>query len=185
VVIRPIRGSDKPLLRAAFARLSPESRYRRFLAPTPLLTERMVRYLTEIDHHDHEALVALDADTGIGVGVARFVRLPDRKDVAEAAVTVTDDWHGRGLGTVLLELLGVRARDEGIARFTATVLSQNREIFEVLEALGPVTVIQHSGGTTEIEVDVPQDGLTDELRALLRHSGSNRFPVVPPPPLRR
>jgi hypothetical protein len=38
----------------------------------------MVRYLTEIDHHDHEAIAALDANTGEGIGVARYVRNPAR-----------------------------------------------------------------------------------------------------------
>ena len=80
----------------------------------PELSEAMVRYLTDVDHHDHEAVVALDAATDEGVGVARYVRDPERPTRAEAAVTVTDDWQGRGLGTLLLELLAVRAREEGV-----------------------------------------------------------------------
>ena len=60
-------------LRAGFERLSEESRYRRFLAPMQELSGSMLRYLTEVDHHDHEALVAVGAD-GTLVGVARSVR---------------------------------------------------------------------------------------------------------------
>ena len=52
--IRQGHRSDPDLLLRGFKRLSPESRYRRFLAPMPELSESMVRYLTEIDHHDHE-----------------------------------------------------------------------------------------------------------------------------------
>ena len=116
VRIRQGHSTDKELLRRGFERLSPESRYRRFLAPIPELTEDMVRYLTEIDHHDHEAMIALDEDTGEGIGVARYVRDPQRPEVAEVAVTVIDDWQGRGLGTLLLEVISARARDEGITR---------------------------------------------------------------------
>jgi GNAT superfamily N-acetyltransferase len=84
----------------------------------PKLTEGMVRYLTEIDHHDHEAIIALDEQTGEGIGVARYVRDQERPEVAEVAVTVIDDWQGRGLGTLLLEVISARAREEGITTFT-------------------------------------------------------------------
>jgi GNAT superfamily N-acetyltransferase len=77
----------------------------------PKLTEGMVRYLTEIDHHDHEAIIALDEQTGEGIGVARYVRDQERPEVAEVAVTVIDDWQGRGLGTLLLEVISARARE--------------------------------------------------------------------------
>jgi hypothetical protein len=71
-----------------FARLSPESRYRRFLTATPELTEEAVRYLTEIDHHDHEAIAALDEEIGEGIGIARYVRNPERPDDREPRAAV-------------------------------------------------------------------------------------------------
>src|SRR6476660_3856548 len=74
VDVRPIAATDKELIRRGFERLSPESRYRRFLSSMPALDDRALAYLTELDHHDHEALVALDGDEA--VGVARFVRDP-------------------------------------------------------------------------------------------------------------
>ena len=75
--IRQGHRSDRELLLQGFQRLSPESRYRRFLMAMPKLSEEMVRYLTEIDHHDHEAMIALDERTGEGIGVARYVRNRD------------------------------------------------------------------------------------------------------------
>ena len=132
------------------------------------LSDDMLDYLTEVDHHDHEALVALDAETGEGVGVARFVRLDGRPATAEAAVTVVDRWQGRGLGTLLLELLATRARDEGIARFTALVLASNTDILEVLERLGPVRVVDRERGTVEVETTLPPTGLSHQLRELLK-----------------
>ena len=135
VRLRPGHRSDRELLLRGFERLSPESRYRRFLAAMPELSEEVVRYLTEVDHHDHEAIAALDEQTGEGVGVARYVRDPQRPDVAEFAVTVIDDWQEKGLGTLLLEVLGARARAAGISSFTALMLASNQEMMDVLDAL--------------------------------------------------
>jgi hypothetical protein len=73
VLIRPIRSSDAPLLAEGFARLSARSRWMRFLTVKNELTPTELRYLTDIDHRDHEALGALSRD-GRGVGVARYVR---------------------------------------------------------------------------------------------------------------
>jgi L-amino acid N-acyltransferase YncA len=139
IVIRPVAPEDREALRESFERLSPESRYRRFLAPMAHLTESQLTYLTQVDHHDHEALVALTEEDGEGLGIARFVRLADR-DAAEVAVAVADHVHGKGLGTVLLAHLLARARQEGVERFTATVLAANRASVDVLSALGRTSV---------------------------------------------
>ena len=147
VRLRQCHRKDKKLLLRGFDQLSDESRYRRFLAGMPELSDAMVDYLTEIDHHDHEAIVALDEQTGAGVGVARYVRDPERPAVAEMAVTVIDDWQQRGLGTQLLAVLSARARNEGIKSFTALMLATNREMMELLERLGPVRMLDRELGT--------------------------------------
>jgi GNAT superfamily N-acetyltransferase len=179
VRLRPIRSSDKVQLRAGFERLGPQSRYQRFLVPMDQLTEAVVEYLTQVDHHDHEAIVALDDATGEGVGVARFVRLTDRHDTAEAAVTVVDDWQGRGVGTLLLDRLADRARSEGIARFWAVLLAENRDMLDLLERLGPVRMLDRQLGTVEVEAELPSTGAGDELRGVLRASA--RCDVRPHP----
>jgi GNAT superfamily N-acetyltransferase len=178
VRLRQGHSSDRQLLLRGFARLSPESRYRRFLAAMPELSEEMVRYLTEIDHHDHEAIVALDERTGEGIGVARYVRDPQRGDVAEVAVTVIDVWQGKGLGTLLLEVLGARARAEGIRSFTALMLAANREMMEVIKALGPVRIADRESGTVEVEMPIPDVGLSPALKKLLGVAARHKV-VVP------
>jgi GNAT superfamily N-acetyltransferase len=115
VHIRQARRTDRDLLAGGFEHLSPESRYRRFLTPMHELDERTLRYLTDLDHRDHEAMFALD-ESGEGVGVARYVRSAARPDTAEVAVAVVDSWQGRGLGTLLLQAISARARDEASAR---------------------------------------------------------------------
>src|SRR5579862_9783510 len=168
VRIRQGRPADQELLLRGFERLSPESRYRRFLAPMPELSEEMVRYLTEVDHHDHEAIIALDEATGEGLGVARYVRSTKRPDVAEVAVTVIDDWQGRGLGTLLLEVISARAREEGITRFTALMLAANKEMMDLLQELDPLRIVGRELGTVEIEVPIPAIGLAPALRKVIR-----------------
>jgi RimJ/RimL family protein N-acetyltransferase len=153
---------------AAFQRLSPESRYHRFLAPTERLSEPQLAYLTEVDHHDHEALIAYDPESREGIGVARFVRDRDDRSRAEAAVVVDDRWQGRGLGTALCQLLAERARDEGIARFVATLLATNYPMLHVIESLGPATVLERDGTTVTIEVAVPREGIGEPMRGVLR-----------------
>jgi GNAT superfamily N-acetyltransferase len=117
VVIRPVRGEDAPLLADGFTRLGPESRRLRFLRRKDELSAAELRYFTDVDHHDHEALGALEHTGGRGVGIARYIRDADDPHAAEIAVTVVDDWQGRGLGTELLAQLSGRARAEGIRRF--------------------------------------------------------------------
>jgi GNAT superfamily N-acetyltransferase len=178
VRLRQGHRSDKQLLLKGFERLSPESRYQRFLSARPELSEEMVRCLTEIDHHDHEAIAALEEKTGEGIAVARYVRNPERPDAAEVAVTVIDDWQQKGLGTLLLEVLGARARAEGVRTFTALMLASNQEMMDVLKALGPVRIVDQEAETMEIEMPIPEVGLSPALRKLLRIAARDQVVVT-------
>jgi GNAT superfamily N-acetyltransferase len=88
--------------------------------------------------------------------------------VAEVAVTVIDDWQGRGLGTLLLEVLSARAREEGISTFSALMLAGNEEMMDLLEHLDRVRVVDRELGTVEVEVSIPRIGLAPALRRLLQ-----------------
>ena len=92
------------------------------------LSDEQLSYLTAVDHHDHEALLALDPERDDAVGVARFVRVSD--DVAECAIVVADEWQNRGLGGQLLDRLVERAREEDVERFTALVLAENTDALQ-------------------------------------------------------
>jgi RimJ/RimL family protein N-acetyltransferase/nucleotide-binding universal stress UspA family protein len=151
-VIRPIEPEDRELLRAAFERLSERSRYLRFQSSLAELSDRQLSYLTTVDHHDHEALVALDPDTGHGIGVARFVRVND--GVAECAIAVADDWQRRGVATELLDRLVDRAHEEGIERFTALLLAENNDALRLLERLGE-TAQRRVGSQVELDIELP------------------------------
>lgn len=177
--MRPIEPADKAALRTAFDRLSEQSRYQRFMTAITELSDTQVAYLTEVDHHEHEALVAFDSEGDL-VGVARFVRL-DGGTTAEAAVTVVDDWQGRGLGTAICQLLAERAREEGIEKFTALLLAGNDQMHDVLASLGPATVLSREAGTVEVEVAIPEAGIGDHMAGVLRVLAGGTVELATPP----
>jgi len=158
VLIRPIRADDGARLSASHARLSPESRYRRFLSAKPQLTGADIRYLVHVDGVDHIALVATQPSLPGEpiVGVARCIRVPSSPDAGEVAIVVADALQGQGVGTRLVGRLAELAVAQGILRFRATVLSQNLAIQRLLTglAVGPVTRTYY-GETAEMELELP------------------------------
>ena len=133
VRIRPIRPEDKALLKWGLAHLSDATIQRRFLAPKPHFTDAELRYLTEVDGHDHVALVAIDED-GDMLGVGRFVRLENPAE-AEIAIVIADPFQGRGLGTRLGYALVEEAVRHGVERFTATMQGDNRPAHRLMAKL--------------------------------------------------
>ena len=99
----------------AFERLSEESRYRRFFTTKNELSAAELDYLVDVDHEDHEAIIAIDPSSGEVLGVARYIRSKDDAEVAEVAVTVADDWQRRGLGRALLRPLDLSRATRGRA----------------------------------------------------------------------
>jgi GNAT superfamily N-acetyltransferase len=162
VEIRPLTPDDKAGLAAGFERLSELSRYRRFFSPTSHLSTKQLDYLTDVDHHDHEALVAIDPGSRHGLAVARYVRSAENPGEAEFAVAVADDWQRRGLGTALLRQLAARARAEGITRFTGFVLEDNQPMRGLLQSLGEVQQRDADEGTLEVWLDIPEEPLREE-----------------------
>jgi GNAT superfamily N-acetyltransferase len=179
LVIR-LTPDDAPVLAEAFARLSAESRRLRFLTSKPSLSEAELRYLTTVDGHDHEALGAIDPETGRSVAVARFVR--DQNDLtrAEAAITVTDDWQRRGVGKLLLGRLSDRARAEGITHFTALVSTDNRGMQALINHIGQsVRVSRVGAGIFQYEIELGPSGLAAQLEAALRAAAAGHLELPP------
>jgi RimJ/RimL family protein N-acetyltransferase len=131
--MRPIEADDAEQLRALFWRLSPESRYYRFLGPVQRPSERFLHHLAEVDHGARDALVAV-VDDQI-VGVARYDRDHFRGEKAEVAVVVEDAWHRHGIATALVSELSKVAYRRGIGEFTATVANDNRAVTTFVRSL--------------------------------------------------
>jgi len=156
VVIRPLRADDGERLRAAYERLSPETKYRRFLVPKPHLSSTDVRYLVDVDAINHVALVATAAeDPERIVAVGRFVRLADDPAAAELAVVVGERFQGEGLGSMLLERLAQAALARGITRLRATMLAENIPAHRLASRLAVSNVRERRvSEVDEIEVDL-------------------------------
>jgi protein lysine acetyltransferase len=157
ILIRRIRPDDKDLLVKGLRELSDESVQRRFLSPKRSFSQAELRYLTEVDQHDHVALVA-ESPTQRGrglIGVGRFVRLADDPTAAEAAVVVSDLWQRLGIGTMLARELAARARGLGIRRFTATMAGDNLPAQRLLRKLNSEVHGGHVGrGVSELVLDL-------------------------------
>jgi acetyltransferase len=134
--LREIRPDDKEQLLRGMENLSEQSRQRRFLGPKPTLSASELRYLTEVDGHDHYAIVAIpdDGEDRI-VAVARFVRWADDPKAAEAAIVICDELQGKGLGSLLARRLSDAARDRGIERLTASIASENRPALALMRKI--------------------------------------------------
>jgi GNAT superfamily N-acetyltransferase len=180
-LVAPLAPGDRERYLAGLGHASAESLFRRFMTPVTRLTESQLRYLLEVDHRDHEALLAIDEDGGDAVAVARFVRLEGSPAVAESAVIVVDSWQGRGLGKALSAILAERAREVGIARFEATLLLENTAMMGLLESFGPVRTIGHEGAAVVVEVDLPDTGIGEHMEGVLRVAATGAVePVLPP-----
>ncbi len=156
VLIRPISPADGPGLRAAYDRLSEESKYRRFLAPKPHLSTSETTYLVHIDGRDHVALVATPVDAPDDIlAVARFIRLDEDPTQAEFAIVVGDPYQQDGLGTALMEGLRAAAAASGITSFKATMLAENLPAHHLVHGFARTpTIDRHLGSVDEIEVDL-------------------------------
>jgi ribosomal protein S18 acetylase RimI-like enzyme len=152
VLVRPLLPEDKECLAAGFSSLSPRSRWMRFSSAVKP-TERLLCFLTELDHVSHTALCAGDAETGLGMAVARYVRLEGEPGVAEFAVTVVDEHQRRGIGSLPLdELIGV-ARSACLRCLRGYVRADNLPMLRLLKRFG-ATVKRERGSLQRADINL-------------------------------
>ena len=133
-VIRSLEPADRDALRAMFERLSPDSKYRRFLSPAASF-DVALRNVFDLDYVQRDAIVASLRGDIIGLAECHaFRRSP--ADV-EVAVTVDDAYHRRGLGREMLDVVIARALRHGAANVHASVLAENRPMIELLYKIAP------------------------------------------------
>ena len=146
VHIRPIRPEDDHVLVDLFHHLSPQSIYQRFFTAMPELTPGMARYLSHVNYTNRLALVAESGGELVGVG--RYERTNDA-DTVELSLVIVDAWQGRGLGRILLRETIKAAEANGIGRFMADVLSENRRMLRLLMEETQVTEKKSEAGVTQ------------------------------------
>jgi acetyltransferase len=137
VTIRPVLSQDDVVTKAFFAAMSRNSRHNRFLRSFRELPEALLRQFMQVDYKTHLALIAEIFVDGreIAIGEARYVVSPDGK-TAEFAVSVADEWQGRGLGSVLLARLIAAAKNSGIETITGETLASNSAMLRLAQKAG-------------------------------------------------
>jgi acetyltransferase len=154
VLVRPLEVGDEPLVAALFASLGERSRHERFGAAKPRLSERELKLLADVDHRDHDALVALSPTTGAPIAIARWIRDAGEPETAELALAVADAWQSRGLGGALAAMVAERARERGIARLRASILATNARARALVRRLGRLVSHAFDGATVELVVEL-------------------------------
>ncbi len=163
LTLRHVRPGDASELQRGFERLSPRSRYRRFLQPITALTDEQLDYLTRVDGNDHVAIVAF-RDDGVGLGIARFIRLQADPAVAEAAITVIDEAQGKGIGRLLALTLARAAHERGVRRFRGRVLADNVAVRQLLDDVGAAVGPRDESGGLVFEVELTPTPFTPGSR---------------------
>jgi RimJ/RimL family protein N-acetyltransferase len=174
-LVAPLEASDRRRYVHGMEHASADSLSSRFMSPVTSLSKAQLRYVLNVDHADHEALLAVDEESGEAVGVGRFVRLEDDSAAAEAAVLVIDAWQGCVLGTALCLLLAERARELDIERFVAYLLVSNKAMLGVLERLGPIRTVSRDEAVVEVEVTLPDTGIGEQMSEVLRAAAAGEL----------
>jgi acetyltransferase len=136
IVIRPIRPEDAEIEQAFIRKLSPESRYFRFMNSISELSLEMLVRFTQIDYHDEMALIAVwsDDDGEEEIGVVRYMTNVDRR-TCEFALVVSDQWQGKGIARLLMRNLIEVARDRGLETMEGQVLNNNFRMLDLMARL--------------------------------------------------
>jgi GNAT superfamily N-acetyltransferase len=153
LVVRPLEPRDGQLLGELFDRLSPQSRYFRFLSPIQRREQARPELLLDLDHRDRDALAALV--DGELIAVARYAVLEPGR--AEIAVAVADDWHHHGVASLLLEQLAALAAERGITQFTGWALAENTRVLALIRKVFPHVRISFEEGLVRFDIALTAD----------------------------
>jgi GNAT superfamily N-acetyltransferase len=126
VTLRPIGPRDAAVLQAYVRGLSPESRYNRFFGALYELPQTELDRVTHLDRKYQLALLAETCVDGalIAIGEASYAFAPERLE-SELALSVAEDWRGKGLGTLLIADIERRARSQGAGYLSGDILRSN------------------------------------------------------------
>jgi RimJ/RimL family protein N-acetyltransferase len=150
VHMRPIRADDAPRLVALYDHLSTDTRYHRFFSVLRRLPPDWARFLANVDYDSRLALVVESpGDPDTLIAVARYEPTSE-PDTAEVAFVVQDGWQDRGLGTILFSELLAAAELNGIRRFRAWVLADNRRMLDLIARFGQVRQRAIEQGVVEL-----------------------------------
>jgi len=151
IEIRAATPGDLTMVRLMHEAMSPDNAYLRFFGISKLSAEREATRVCRPAAPDRVALLAFKGRELVGVATYEITKDAD----AEIAFAVSDEMHGRGVGTLLLEHLVSAACRRGVRRFVASVLSENAEMLKVLTDAGLTARRQYHHGVVDLACDLP------------------------------
>ena len=155
VFLRPISPEDMNLITDLFNKLSPRSRYLRFMTHLRELPEELLHRFTHLDHASEFALACLVEEDGRDaiIAVGRYALDPN-ENIADLALVVRDDWQHRGLGKSLLSKIIAIGKEHGISRFGSVMDPQNDIMKQTLRELGCQVKYDFRNGSCQVEIVV-------------------------------
>jgi GNAT superfamily N-acetyltransferase len=148
VSIRPLGTGDRECLMLIFTRLGPQSRVQRFLAPRPVISERDLSGLVDVDGWQRAGVIAFAGSPAAPVGAAHYVRTED-PELAETAIEVVENWQRRGIGRLLIAELRRHALTAGIRRFEWFAFGSNPAVATLARDLGEHRRVHVGGGVVK------------------------------------
>jgi len=150
--IRPIRASDEDMMRRLFYKFSDESKYYRYFTHVKVMPHKNMQKYLSVDYDRILSIVAVLQHGNIEriVAEARYAAFPSG-DAYEMAFLVDEEFQGKGLATFLANFLIKIAKDRGIKKLTASVLSENQKMLKVFEKLSIMPEKHYDGDTVELE----------------------------------
>jgi acetate---CoA ligase (ADP-forming) len=153
--VREVTASDREAIRQFFHDLSPESRRKRFFTPAEPSESLLERMADSSDPHRALSLIVhrlQSANHLLPVAIASYIAI--NPTVAEVAFAVDDRFQGKGLSTLLLERLAVRAAQNGFEKFQASTLADNMPMLEVFRDSGFAIRSRTSAGVVELQLSL-------------------------------
>ncbi len=167
VRLRTVTPADREMLVEGFARLSAESRQRRFMGTKAALSEAELRFLTSPDSIDHVAIGAVDigadGEERDGAGIGHLLRSTEHPEVAELALTMQDARQGKGIGHMLLVRLIAAAAEREVRRIRCHLLADNTRMRGLIEPVLGDAVFTREGDTMTCEFPVPANAQPEHL----------------------
>jgi acyl-CoA synthetase (NDP forming)/RimJ/RimL family protein N-acetyltransferase len=169
--LRPIVPDDAERWDRFIAGLSPQTIYFRFFTESPVLGPAQREHFTVVDYVERVAFVALLGDEIVAIG--RYDQVPGTP-IAEVAFVVDDTQHGRGLGSILLEHLAAAARERGLGRFEAEVLTANIKMIRVFQDAGYRIEREVDGDSMRLAFDIEPTEHSVEVMRAREHRAESR-----------
>ncbi|MCO7614121.1 GNAT family N-acetyltransferase [Pseudomonas chlororaphis] len=152
VLIRPLRPEDRGREKAFIENLSPVTRHQRFLGEVKEVGDQLLDQLMDVGTPQRVAYVALVHDNGElrEVGISRYAQVDDQPWRCEFAVTIADQWQGKGLGALLMQHLIDEARSHGFQQLYSVDSASNYSMRRLAKQLGMRSAIDPDDATQVI-----------------------------------